>query len=237
MVALPQQPGQKPFDVLRRFARRRNAEERCELCGADIAREHEHLVEVANRKLLCACGACAILFSGQQSPRYRRVPRTVRWLQRFEMTDAQWESLSVPINLAFFFQSTPAARVCAFYPSPAGPTESLLPLESWHELVAINPVLKTMEPDVEALLVNRVGDDHNYYLVPIDKCYELVGLIRLKWAGLSGGTEVWREITRFFAELREIQSEPKPARGPTLPRSTGRGRTKPSCSVAPQWLI
>lgn len=203
MVALKQQSAQKPFDVLRRFARRRTAEERCELCGAEIAHEHEHLVEVANRKLLCACGACAILFGGQDTARYRRVPRDVRWVENFVMTDAQWESLSVPINLAFFFHSTPAARVSAFYPSPAGPTESLLPLESWHELMAINPVLATMEPDVEALLVNRVGENHSYFIVPIDKCYELVGLIRLKWAGLSGGTEVWREITRFFAELRE----------------------------------
>jgi len=204
MVALQSQPVQKPFDVLRRFARTRAPAERCEICGAEISHEHEHLVEIANRKLLCSCGACSILFSGTgETSRYRRVPRTVRWLESFEMTDAQWESLSVPINLAFFFHSTPAGRVVAFYPSPAGPIESLLPLESWHELLAINPVLETMEPDVEALLVNRVGDHHAYYLAPVDKCYELVGLIRMKWAGLSGGTEVWREITRFFNELRQ----------------------------------
>ena len=152
MAALQQRPAQKPFDVLRRFARKRSDAERCELCGLEIPREHEHLVEVANRKLLCACRRCAILFGGQDTARYRRVPRTVRWLQNFEMTDAQWESLSVPINLAFFFHSTPAARVSAFYPSPAGPTESLLPLESWTELAAINPLLGTMEPDVRGAI-------------------------------------------------------------------------------------
>jgi len=194
---------QKPFDVLRRFARRRTTEERCELCGAAIASDHEHVIEIANRKLLCACHACSILFSGPQSPRYRRIPQTVRRLADFAMTDAQWESLSVPINLAFFFHSTPAGRVVAFYPSPAGATESLLPLESWEELAQSNPVLKTMQPDGEALLVNRCGERHDYFLVPIDKCYELVGLIRLKWTGLSGGTEVWREIARFFAALGE----------------------------------
>ena len=33
-----------------------------------------------------------------------------------------------------------------------------------------------------------------YYIVPIDECYRLVGLIRMHWRGLSGGTEVWKEI-------------------------------------------
>jgi hypothetical protein len=213
MVAPKSQSVQKPFDVLRRFARQRAPAERCELCGLEIPHDHEHMVEIANRKLLCSCNACAILFSGQASPRYRRVPRDVRWLKNFAMSEAQWESLSVPINLAFFFYSTPAGRVGAFYPSPAGPTESLLPLESWEDLLTANPVLGKMQPDVEALLVNRVGDDHNYYLVPIDKCYELVGLIRLKWAGLSGGTEVWREITRFFNELKQRSAPGASAHG------------------------
>ena len=119
------------------------------------------------------------------------------------MTDEQWENLSVPINLAFFFHSTSAGRVVAFYPSPAGATESLLPLESWQELEVSNPVLNTMQHDGEAPPVNRCGQKHDYFLVPIDKCYELVGLIRMKWSGLSGGTEVWREIARFFENLRE----------------------------------
>jgi len=30
-----------------------------------------------------------------------------------------------------------------------------------------------------------------------------VGLIRTHWRGLSGGTEVWREIGSFFAALKK----------------------------------
>jgi hypothetical protein len=202
MIAM-QKTTHKPFDVLRQFVKQRRVGECCELCGAELPSEHDHLVEIASRKLLCACGACAILFDGQKSPRHRRVPRRVEVLDGFVMTDAQWEGLNVPINLAFFFYNTPAKRVVAFYPSPAGPTESLLPLGSWRELVAANPVLAELEPDVEALLVNRVADGRDYYRVPIDSCYKLVGLIRTHWRGLSGGTEVWREIRKFFAELAE----------------------------------
>lgn len=202
MIAM-QKPAAKPFDVLRQFVRQRRAAERCELCGAELSSDHGHVVEIANRKLMCACGACAVLFDGQANPRYRRVPRRVQVLEGFQMTDAQWESLNIPISLAFFFRNTQAGRVVAFYPSPAGPTESLLPLESWQDLLTANPVLGELEPDVEALLVNRVGDGRDYYRVPIDSCYKLVGLIRTHWRGLSGGTEVWRAIRTYLAELSE----------------------------------
>jgi hypothetical protein len=93
--------------------------------------------------------------------------------------------------------------VVAYYPSPMGPTESLLDLDAWEELEADNPVLATLEPDVEALLVNRARGARDYLLVPIDACYRLVALMRTHWRGLSGGSEVWDEIDRFFREERE----------------------------------
>jgi hypothetical protein len=173
------------------------------MCSAELAAAHHHLVEPASRQLLCACEPCAILFSGQAEMKYKRVPRRIRLLSEFRLTDGQWDSLMIPIQLAFFFESTPDNRVVALYPSPAGPTESLLALDSWDEIVRDNPVLQGMEADVEALLVSRVGGAHDYYLVPIDECYKLVGLIRTHWRGLSGGTEVWREILQFFASLKE----------------------------------
>ena len=88
------------------------------------------------------------------------------------------------------------------YPSPAGAIESLLSLESWADMVSEHPALQKMEPDVETFLVNRVSMPAEYYIVPIDECYRLVGLIRMHWRGLSGGTEVWKEIQQFFAELK-----------------------------------
>lgn len=191
-----------PGTRLRQFAERPKAVERCDLCGRELASDHEHVLNPMERRLSCACGPCAVLFVGTEATARKRVPKRVRLLRDFQMTDAQWDALRLPINLAFFVHSTPQGRPVACYPSPAGATESLLSLETWDDIVRENPVLATLEPDVEALLVYRIGQAADYYLAPIDQCYRLVGLIRMKWAGLSGGTEVWKEITGFFGDLR-----------------------------------
>jgi hypothetical protein len=191
---------------LRRFVRPRALPERCALCDVALAREHPHLVEVASRRLVCACEACAVLFSSRVEARYRRVPRRIQFLTSFRLSDARWEGLQLPINLAFFLHSTPAGRVIALYPSPAGATEAWLSEEAWQALVADHPALRDLEPDVECLLVNRVGEARESYRVGIDECYKLVGLIRIHWRGLSGGAAVWEEIDRYFAGLKERSS-------------------------------
>jgi hypothetical protein len=201
------------FRTLRDFARRQRPLERCELCSQGISTTHSHLIEVARRRLLCTCEACAILFSGQ-GVKFKRVPRRVRSVPGFELSDADWNGLMVPINMAFFFESSLENRVIALYPSPAGAMESLLALESWHDIMARNPVLHEMESDVEGLLVNRLGYSRGYsaaeyYVLPIDECYKLVGLIRMHWKGLSGGTEVWQELGEFFTSLKARSVEIK----------------------------
>jgi Family of unknown function (DUF5947) len=194
----------RPFAALRRFVGSPTAApERCELCGRTISSEHPHLLELPGKLLKCSCEPCAMLFPGQSGSRFRQVPRDGRRLGDFHMTDEQWQSLQTPINLAFFAYSTAAGRVLGYYPSPAGATESDLPGDAWQELVKANPVLGELEPDVEALLVNRVRGEREYYRAPIDACYRLVGLVRTHWRGLSGGAEVWDEIGKFFARLRE----------------------------------
>ncbi len=155
-----------------------------------------------------------MLFSGTTNAKYKRVPRDIRLLPDFRITDAEWDALLIPINLAFFFQKSSDAKVTVMYPSPAGATESLLPLEAWTGVLDANPLLRNLEPDVEALLVNRVGHARSnasseYYIAPIDVCYKLVGLIRMHWHGLSGGTEVWQEIAKFFADLRSKAIRPE----------------------------
>jgi hypothetical protein len=196
-----------PLGSLRRFTQDRKPApvERCELCSAPLAAEHRHLLDLSSRTLVCACDACAVLFSGQSTGgrKYRLVPRRYLALPAFRMTDEQWDELMIPVNMAFILRSTGPQPVMAFYPSPAGPMESLLELEGWEALAAANPILNGLEPDVEALLINRVRNAREHYIVPIDACYELVGLIRVSWRGLSGGEAAWEAIARFFRELRE----------------------------------
>jgi len=188
--------------------RRRIAEEVCELCSSPLGPGHRHLVAIKERKIICACDPCAVLFDNQAQRGYKRIGNHVRRLSDFQMSDAQWDRLMIPINLAFFFHDSLAGKVIAVYPSPAGAVESLLDLDSWNQIESENPALKEMRPDVEAALVNRVSGAREVFVVPIDVCYKLVGLIRSHWRGLSGGSEVWRQVESLFAELTESSKTP-----------------------------
>ncbi|HET9743789.1 MAG TPA: DUF5947 family protein [Terriglobales bacterium] len=181
------------------------SEERCELCNVVLGEGHRHLVERETRRIVCACMACALLFEAKTA-RFALVPRDATLISDFVLEDLQWESLGIPISLAFFFHNSSMGKTIALYPSPGGATESLLPLDSWEQIVENNPVLKPMQPDVEALLANRLAAPHEYYIAPIDRCYELVGIVRKYWQGFSGGEEVWKHMDEFFARLR-----PQPA--------------------------
>jgi len=218
---MSQGAGQGSMASLRNLVPEREAGETCDLCAAPIAPEHRHLVEPANRRLLCACQPCSILFSSKADTRYRLVPDRVQVLDDFALTDEQWEALSIPVNIAFFFHSTASERVCAFYPSPAGATESLLQFEAWMDLEGSNPAVQAMEPEVEALLVNRVGGKRNYLIAPIDECYALVGIVRAGWTGLSGGTEVWQAIDAHFDRLK-ARARPRSVRASTDFSAAGR---------------
>ncbi len=191
--------------MLQRYVRKpRPRVELCEICAAPLAEPHQHLLELDERRVSCSCDPCAILFSSNSRQRFKRIPRDVTRLHDFAMDDHEWESLLIPINLAYFVHNSAAGRVIAQYPSPGGAMESSLDLEYWNAIFERNPVLRKFEPDVEALLVNRIGDEPSYYRAPIDYCLRLVGIIRTQWRGLSGGVEVWKEIGMFFEHLDQL---------------------------------
>ncbi|WP_010587701.1 DUF5947 family protein [Schlesneria paludicola] len=206
-VRIPEASFRKTFATLRSFTKPRPADvRRCELCGLQLPSEHDHLLDPKNRHLLCSCTACALLFSGAAEMKYRRVPRDIHQLRDFQIPDADWDGLMIPINLAFFFFDSSAAKTMVLYPSPAGPVESLLNFEKWQELIRNCKPLNSLQPDVEALLVNRMGIRagflvDEYFITPIDECYKLAGILRLHWRGLSGGTNVWNRVREFFDSL------------------------------------
>lgn len=197
------------FDTLARLlrnpAKKPAVGEYCELCTVRIGPEHSHLVDVKERRLLCSCRPCWLLFTprGAAQGRYKCVPARYVALGDPALSDMQWEALQIPINLAFFFFNSGEQKMVAFYPGPAGATECLLPLGAWEEIAAVHPALATMEPDVEALLMYRprTGGERAF-LVPIDACYELVGLLRSTWKGFDGGEEAHAKLDGFFERLR-----------------------------------
>jgi len=184
------------FQTLRRLVPKADTAEHCGLCRQALPPQHDHLIDPRTRRLLCSCQACAILFNNPAA-QYKRVPKRVQFLPDCDISDAEWDALMIPIGIAFFVKQTvenAGNRIAAYYPSPAGPVESLLSLEE------CPAVVESLEPDTEALLVNRAARE--YFVLPIDECYRLVGLMRTHWKGLSGGSEVWREMQLFFQEMK-----------------------------------
>jgi len=183
--------------------------ERCELCAGALADDHRHVLERANRRIFCACRPCSLLFDHDAAggDRFRLVP-TRRERLPLAIDDLAWRSLELPVDLAFFVR-TDDARVLAFYPSPAGAVESLVPLDGWAALAEDHPVLATLQPDVEALLVNRVGQTRDVWRVGVDVCFRLVAIFREHWSGISGGIALRAEVATFFDGL---QSKRTPVR-------------------------
>ncbi|HEY1882341.1 MAG TPA: DUF5947 family protein [Candidatus Cybelea sp.] len=179
--------------------------ERCDFCATALTPEHSHLIELAARRILCSCRPCYIVFQpeGAAAGRYRPIPSRYAEVSDFEIEGATWDALAIPIGLAFFFYNSLEKKMLAFYPSPAGATESLLPLDTWSEIAAEHPMLDSVQPDVEAILIQRTGGSSRCFIVPIDAAYELVGTIRSTWKGFDGGEEAHRCIEEYFEKIGE----------------------------------
>lgn len=179
--------------------------ERCEMCAEPIAESHQHVVNLESRVLMCTCRACYLLFTAHDAAlRYRAVPDRYLSFPGFELDARQYDELEIPVGLAFLFTNSVLGRTIAFYPGPAGATESELALDAWERIVETNPELSLLLPDVEALLIR--GTDHgrnvfSCHLVPIDACYELVGRLRQLWRGFDGGREVHDAMDEFFTTV------------------------------------
>jgi Family of unknown function (DUF5947) len=176
--------------------------ENCDLCKTTVPPDHRHMLNTYERQIVCVCEACWGLRSGDEE--FRPTGTRTLWLEDFKLPEEIWAQFRIPIGLAFFMHSSVTDCVVAMYPSPAGATESELHFETWSRLAAMNPVLRDLEPDAEALIVNRMADPPMFAIAPIDRCYMLVGLVKASWEGISGGGGVEQAIERYFDELRAV---------------------------------
>lgn len=184
--------------------RRLDEAPRCELCAAPIAAAHRHVVELGRRGVLCACTACAILFTSvEPGTRFRTVANRVLVDPSCALTTEQWASAGIPVALAFCYRESATGRVLVCYPGPAGIVDGELDDAAWRTVAAATALASQLEPDIEALLVRgtRGAPRMRCYLVPISSAYELAARLRGSWRGLSGGDEAERELAAYFAEL------------------------------------
>ena len=215
------------YDVLARMTGNRPAPEpageRCEMCSEPIADEHQHVVNVAGRQLMCVCRACYLLFTDSSAElRYRAVPDRYLAFGDFALDRRAWEALQIPVGVAFFFTNSALGRTVAFYPGPAGATESELDLDAWNAIAGADSRVGLLADDVEALLVRVPESDSEdaeraapqTYLVPIDACYEFVGRLRLLWRGFDGGQEARAFIDGFFAQVEARARQTPPGTPP-----------------------
>jgi len=197
------------IDVLARIRASRGAPqpagERCEMCSEAIADEHQHVVNLEGRQLMCVCRGCYLLFTDTDAElRYRAIPDRYLAFPDFALDRRAWEALQIPVGLAFFFHNSTLDRTVAFYPGPAGATESELDLQAWNDIRTADGRVDAIAADTEALLVRIPDDDAaspQAYLVPIDACYEFVGRLRMMWRGFDGGQDVRNYIDEFFEML------------------------------------
>jgi hypothetical protein len=178
--------------------------ERCELCSEPIPPEHRHVLDLSTGELRCSCRACALLFDreGSRAGHFKTVGDRRLSLDGFVLDDERWAQIGIPVDIAFFVRSSLDGRVRARYPSPAGATAAGADATPWLAAVeADNPALAAMADDTEALLVDRVRGRRRQWIVPLDDAYRLVALVRTHWRGITGGTQMWRELDSFYDEL------------------------------------
>jgi hypothetical protein len=167
-------------------------------------------VNVEGRQLMCVCRGCYLLFTDEHAElRYRAVPDRYLAFPDFALDRRRWEALQIPVGLSFFFRNSALDRVVAFYPGPAGATESELDLAAWNDIRAADPRVDMMADDTEALLVRVPQGDTDEtespecHLLPIDACYEFVGRLRMLWRGFDGGRDAHTYMDEFFGAIAD----------------------------------
>jgi hypothetical protein len=160
--------------------------ERCELCGGPAGEEHPHVVDTeaaGPSSLACACRPCHLLLAASQGGRWRAVLDDWRAVDDVELPD-------VPVGVAFVVVDARRDRPVAYYPGPAGATQS--------ELDVAVDALPALAPGTEALVVR----DGEAFVVPVSAAYALAGELRTTWEGLTGGDAPTRVLDAFVEQAR-----------------------------------
>jgi len=179
----------------------------CEMCAAPLVEKQRHLLDLAHHTLLSICPACARSFGprGANASLYRLIPTRHLALLDFQAADDSWAG---PVKVICLLRANETGSVLAVYLDPSGVRESIFDLDRWKTLRAANPLLESLEPDVETLLLQRMGPRPLAYIVPIDTCARLIHLLEDRRGKQEGECEIWQAVGSFFADL---QADASPA--------------------------
>lgn len=169
----------------------------CDVCGDALPQEHVHLSIHGQRALRCACVACG---SAAHTGGWQRVD-THLWPVDLSIENTLWMSLGIPINLAFLLHRPGDADPVALFPSPAGLTETPLPMAGWQAVLSAGAERLQLGA-TQAILAWRLSSPHRYYVASLDVCYEIAGLLRVHWRGLAGGPAAQLLLDRLIKERR-----------------------------------
>lgn len=157
----------------------------CEVCGAPIGSAHDHAADVDHRRLLCVCRPCHLGLSA--TGRYRALPDRIERIADLDQAPDWWLELQLPVELVFFIRAASTGALTAFFPGAAGVVEST---------VEIDDLPVALSDDVEALLVRNTAR-FEAWTVPVDRCYELAGLLKHR----SVGSPTIAATAQFFDSL------------------------------------
>ncbi|HVW28730.1 MAG TPA: DUF5947 family protein [Polyangiaceae bacterium] len=180
----------RALSALRRFARREETPDPCDLCGLALEGRHDHLLDPAARRIACACRACSLLFPEGGGARFRRIRSRAQLLRGEALTDDHLAALGVPVRLFYLCPSRIHDTVFAVYPNAAGATEAKVALPAWEALLRDRPALSEIQPEVEGLLCDQLSGRSRCFLASVDVCRHFVGLL--------GGRRTPSDALRFL---------------------------------------
>ena len=138
--------------------------------------------------------------------RYRAVPGSVSGLSRISRSAAargtgcrsRWPGVLLP--------ELRLERTVAFYPGPAGATESELDLDAWHEIRAADPRVDLLADDTEALISGCPSRRPSAPAPNLSGAHRCLLRVRragcgMLWRGFDGGQQARRFIDEFFATI------------------------------------
>ena len=129
-------------------------------------------------------------------------------------TTSRWEELRIPVDMAFFFHSSAGRARGGVLPEPDGRDRVAARARrvgrSWRRPTRCSA---SWSPTSRRCSSTARAARAQHWLVPIDECYALVGLIRTRWRGLHRRhARCGRRSAAFFDGLDQRARSRRPQR-------------------------